>query len=72
MPNQEVNLTKRVQTDRGLRYCPVVLAANGRVKPDLVVVNGKHEHHTEGSCYLEWYEGKKRIPLLQRGRTQRS
>jgi hypothetical protein len=46
MPNQEVNLTKRVQTERGLRYCPVVLAANGRVKPDFVVVNGKHEHHT--------------------------
>ena len=29
--NRTVNLTKRVQTSRGLRYCPVVLAANGRV-----------------------------------------
>src|SRR5579859_6409177 len=63
MPNQEVNLTKRVQTDRGLRYCPVVLAANGRVKPDFVLVNGKPEHHAEGAYYLEWYEGRKRVRL---------
>ena len=38
--NREVNLTKRVQTSKGLRYCPVVLSANGRVKPDWVKVNG--------------------------------
>jgi len=29
--NREVNLTKRVQTPNGLRYCPVVLSGNGRV-----------------------------------------
>ena len=63
MPNQEVNLTKRVRTDRGLRYCPVVLAANGRVKPDLVLVSGKPERHVQGAYYLEWYEGKKRVRL---------
>jgi hypothetical protein len=34
--NREVNLTKRVQTPDGWRYCTVVLSANGRVKPDLV------------------------------------
>jgi hypothetical protein len=38
--NREVNLTKRVQTPHGWRYCTVVLSANGRVKPDLVIVNG--------------------------------
>src|SRR5215472_15423597 len=63
MPNQQVNLTKRVQTQHGLRYCPVVLAANGRVRPDFVIVNGKLEHHAEGAYYLEWYEGKKRMRL---------
>ena len=41
MANREVNLTKRVQTPHGWRYCRVVLSANGRVKPDVVVVNGK-------------------------------
>ena len=43
MANREVNLTKRVQTPHGWRYCRVLLSANGRVKPDVVVVNGKEE-----------------------------
>jgi len=61
--NREVNLTKRVQTPYGWRYCRVVLSANGRVKPDLVVVNGKQECHKEGAYYLEWREGTKRVRL---------
>jgi len=61
--NREVNLTKRVNTAQGLRYCPVALSANGRVKPDLVLVNGKEERHPEGAYYLEWREGEKRIRL---------
>jgi integrase/recombinase XerD len=66
MPNtqsREVNLTKRVQTTKGLLYCPVVLSPNGRVKPDLVVVNGQPERHTEGAYYLEWREDGRRIRL---------
>jgi integrase/recombinase XerD len=58
-----VNLTKRVQTDQGLRYCPVAESANGRVKPDIVVVNGQEERHPEGAYYLEWREGSKRVRL---------
>ncbi|HLM80453.1 MAG TPA: tyrosine-type recombinase/integrase [Terriglobales bacterium] len=61
--NREVNLTKRVQTPQGMRYCAVVLSANGRVKPDVVMVNGKPERHTEGAYYLEWREGAKRVRL---------
>jgi len=61
--NREVNLTKRVKTAQGLRYCPVALSANGRVKPDLVLVNGKEERHPEGAYYLEWREGSKRVRL---------
>ena len=61
--NREVNLTKRVQTPHGWRYCTVVLSANGRVKPDLVIVNGKQEAHKEGAYYLEWREGAKRVRL---------
>src|SRR5690348_18366369 len=66
MPNtkaKEVNLTKRVQTPRGMRYCAVVLSANGRVKPDLVLVDGKPEKHAEGAYYLEWREKGRRIRL---------
>jgi integrase/recombinase XerD len=61
--NREVNLTKGVQTPPGWRYCTVVLSANGRVKPDVVLVNGKQETHKEGAYYLEWREDSKRVRL---------
>ncbi len=63
MANREVNLTKRVQTSHGWRYCRVLLSANGRVKPDVVFLNGKEERHHEGAYYLEWREGAKRVRL---------
>jgi hypothetical protein len=63
MANREVNLTKRVQTPHGWRYCRVLLSANGRVKPDVVFVNGKEERHQEGAYYLEWRDGSKRVRL---------
>jgi len=58
-----VNLTKRVQIRDGLRYCPVAESANGRVKPDSVLVDGREERHSEGAYYLEWREGGKRVRL---------
>src|SRR5277367_633936 len=63
MANREVNLTKRVQTPHGWRYCRVVLSANGRIKPDVVLVDDKPETHSEGAYYLEWREGSKRVRL---------
>ena len=63
MANREVNLTKRVQTPQGMRYCPVAQSANGRVKPDVVLINGQEERHAEGAYYIEWYEGAKRRRL---------
>jgi len=63
MANRQVNLTKRVQTPHGMRYCAVVLSANGRVKPDYVHINGQQERHPEGAYYLEWREGAKRVRL---------
>ena len=61
--NREVNLTKLVQTSKGPRYCPVAWAANGRIRADVVLVNGQPERHTEGAYYLEWREGAKRVRL---------
>lgn len=46
---------------QGLRFCPVVLSTNGRVKPDWVIVNGKEERYIEGAYYIEWRDGSKRI-----------
>lgn len=59
--NREVNLTKRIKTKSGLRYCPVVISSNGRVKPDFVLVNGRPERHPEGAYYLEWRQSGKRV-----------
>jgi len=60
--NRECNLTKRIRVaDGSTRFCPVVLAANGRVKPDYVLVDGKPERHPEGSYYLDWNEGTRRV-----------
>jgi integrase/recombinase XerD len=61
--NRECNLTKRVMTRNGLRYRAVVFSANGRIKPDMVLVNGTPERHPEGAYYLEWREGNKRTRL---------
>jgi len=61
--SREVNVTKRVQTANGLRYCPVVFSPNGRIKPDLVLVNGQPERHPEGAYYIEWREHGNRIRL---------
>lgn len=55
-----VRLSKRIKTAKGLRYCSVVVARNGRVQPDWVIVDGNEEHHPEGSYYIDWYEGGKR------------
>jgi integrase len=57
--NRKVSVTKRVRTLRGLRYCPVVVSANGRIKPDAVFVDSSEERHPEGSYYLNWYAGKR-------------
>jgi integrase/recombinase XerD len=61
--HREVNLTKRVQTPQGMRYCAVILSANGRVKPDAVLVSGKPERHPGGAYYIEWHDEGKRIRL---------
>jgi hypothetical protein len=57
MANREVNLTKRIWDDKaanrdgveqgGYRYCPVAFTVNGRVKPDVVIINGQEEQHLE-------------------------
>jgi len=52
----EVNLTKRIDTPEGRRFCPAILAANGRVNPSWVLVNGKPEKHESGIYCLEWRE----------------
>jgi hypothetical protein len=41
--NVKVNLTKYLATEAGLRYCPAVITLNGRIKRDIVIVNGQED-----------------------------
>ena len=52
----QVNITKRIDTPEGKRYCPVIVGPNGRIKPDWVMVNDRQEKHPEGAYYLDWNE----------------
>jgi integrase len=62
--NPACNLTKQITTADGRRrFCPAVESANGRVKANVVVVDGKEEHHPEGCYYIEWRENGKRRRL---------
>lgn len=56
----QVNITKRIDTSEGKRYCPVVVGSNDRIKPDWVMVNDRQEKHPEGAYYLDWNEDGKR------------
>jgi integrase/recombinase XerD len=49
----QVNITRRIDTPEGKRYCPVVVGPNGRIKPDWVIVNELPERHPEGAYYLD-------------------
>ena len=56
----QVNITKRIDTPEGKRYCPVVVGPNGRMKPDWVIVNELPEKHPEGAYYLDRTEDGQR------------
>ncbi len=45
------------------QHCPVVRGKTGRVKQDLVRVNGRIEHHPEGYYSLDWRAGGRRHRL---------
>ena len=45
------------------QHCPVVRGKTGRVKQDVVLVDGRIEHHPEGYYSLDWREGGTRHRL---------
>lgn len=60
---RKVNLTKCIQTPAGPRYCAAVVSANGRIKPDYVLIDKQEQKHPEGAYYLDWREAGKRVRL---------
>jgi integrase len=46
------SIYKYVKTNKGWRYCKPAYSANNKIKPNVVLVDGKEEKHTEGGYYL--------------------
>lgn len=59
MPSNTVSLEIRIKSEGKHPFVPAVLTSNGRVKSFVAWVNGKEEHHKEGSYYLRWRENGK-------------
>jgi integrase len=56
---ERVNVLKYVKSADDWAFRPVV-ERNGRIIRDHVTIEGRDEHHPEGTYYLEWREGGKR------------
>jgi integrase len=59
MANSKVALLRRVRTNEGWRYYPAAYAANGKVKPEVVIVAGQEVKHPTGYYALRYYQGTK-------------
>jgi hypothetical protein len=57
MANTKVVLMRRVKTDKGWGHYPAAYAANGRVKPGVVIAAGREVKHTTGYYELRYYDG---------------
>ena len=51
-----VNILKKIKVDGAWKLMPAVLEPNGRLK-DKVRIGGSIETHSEGTYYIEWWEG---------------
>jgi hypothetical protein len=47
----KLTIYKYVRTGKGWRYCNAAFHPNGRIKPNVVVVSGVEEKHTEGRYF---------------------
>ena len=48
----KLSIYKYVRTVKGWRYCKAAFHPNGKIKPNVVVVSGVEEKHTEGRYFL--------------------
>ena len=59
MANKKVTLVRKCKTPNGWRRYPVVMAANGKVRPDAVIADGKEATFPNGHYELRFYVGSK-------------
>src|SRR5258707_11349357 len=50
----KLTIYKYVRTHKGWRYCKATFHPNGKIKPNVVVVSGVEEKHTEGRYFLNF------------------
>jgi integrase/recombinase XerD len=50
----KLSIYKYVRTDKGWRYCKAAFHPNGKIKPNIVIVSGVEEKHTEGRYFLNF------------------
>jgi integrase len=56
-----VNITKQVViAGRGKRFCAVAYSSNGKLKPNVVLVDGVEETHPEGRYYIDFVQDGQR------------
>ena len=58
MANRKVSIWKYVKIGDSWRYKAAAYGANGKIKPDVVLVNNTHQYHPEGNYYLRLSAGK--------------
>jgi hypothetical protein len=61
MANRKVSVWKYVKVGSRWKYCKPVYGRNNKIKPHWALVNGKPEQHAEGSFYISYRDGKKKI-----------
>ncbi len=69
MSNSKVSLVRRVKTDSGWRYYPAAYAANGKVKPGVVVADGVEVKYPAGHYALRYYHGTRLVVEALKGAT---
>jgi hypothetical protein len=50
----KLSIYKYVRLDAGWRYCKAAFHLNGKIKPNVVIVNGMEDKHAEGSYFLNF------------------
>jgi hypothetical protein len=50
----KLSIYKYIRTGKGWRYCKAAFHPNGKIKPNVVVVEGREEKHPEGSYFLNF------------------
>jgi integrase/recombinase XerD len=59
-----VNVTKRVQIDgKGWRFCKAVKGNNGKLRPNVVLIDGQEKTHPEGRYYIDFIQDGQRKRL---------